>query len=488
MRAASWQHVDGHHNRHAVERLMSRHDAVDGGKVLGRQHLLRRSGCDSAASVHKGEAVAEARSQRQVVQGDDDSAAGVRQRREVAEEAELVGGVEAGGGLVGEQDPRFLGEGAGDQHAGALAAGQLRNHAVGEMDGVHGGERSVDGGTVGGAFAGAQRSMREAPQGDDGAGDERPVHEALLRQVGKAAGKLVGIEGGDRAAVEGHRASGGANEAGEYLDEGGLAGAVGADDRGELAGLGREVEAAQHLAALERDLEVSRLDLHGASSERVLSTSQTKNGAPISAVSTPIRKSVHRWARRRPISATERKMAPPRALAGSSRPGRCAANGRRTCGISRPTKPMTPVTAVAAPTLSAVPATTAKRVRPRSMPRLRAASSPRDRASSARPTVSSRPIPTRISGAESHTCVKLRSAREPISQNTISTEANGFSDRLRASEISAVAMLDTASPARISVTGPPCIPASATTASMAMPAPTRPPIGSARATTCASPM
>ena len=41
-------------------------------------------------------------------------------------------------------------------------------------------------------------------------------------------------------------------------------------------------------------------------------------------------------------------------------------------------------------------------------------------------------------------------------------------------------MLDTASPARISVTGPPCAPASATTASMATAAPASPPSGSAK--------
>ena len=110
-----------------------------------------------------------------------------------------------------------------------------------------------------------------------------------------------------------------------------------------------------------------------------------------------------------------------------------------------------------------------------------AASSPSVRASSARPTVEQqRHADQRSSGALSHTCVRLRSASEPIIQNTISTEANGFCDRLRASEISAVAMLETASPARISVTGPPCAPASATTASMATAAPASPPSGSAK--------
>ena len=64
-------------------------------------------------------------------------------------------------------------------------------------------------------------------------------------------------------------------------------------------------------------------------------------------------------------------------------------------------------------------------------------------------------MPTSMKGAASHTCGRLRSASEPISQNTISTVAKGLCDRLSASETSAVAMLDTARPARISVTGPP---------------------------------
>ncbi len=58
-------------------------------------------------------------------------------------------------------------------------------------------------------------------------------------------------------------------------------------------------------------------------------------------------------------------------------------------------------------------------------------------------------MPASISGAASQTWVRLRSASEPIIQNTISTDANGFCDRLRASEISAVAMAETARPARI---------------------------------------
>ena len=68
----------------------------------------------------------------------------------------------------------------------------------------------------------------------------------------------------------------------------------------------------------------------------------------------------------------------------------------------------------------------------------------------------------------------------------ISTAANGFCDRLSTSEISAVATLDTATPARISVNAPPRSPASASTASVATAAPAKPPSGSASANAAAS--
>ena len=65
----------------------------------------------------------------------------------------------------------------------------------------------------------------------------------------------------------------------------------------------------------------------------------------------------------------------------------------------------------------------------------RAASSPSVRASSARPTSAAAPCRPASRAPPSHTCVRLRSASEPIIQNTISTAANGFCDRLSASEI-----------------------------------------------------
>ena len=73
-----------------------------------------------------------------------------------------------------------------------------------------------------------------------------------------------------------------------------------ADHGRHLGGLGGEVDAGQDRAALEVNAEARALEPHGASSERILSTSHTKNGAPSNAVSTPMRRSIHGCTRRKP--------------------------------------------------------------------------------------------------------------------------------------------------------------------------------------------
>ena len=143
-------------------------------------------------------------------------------------------------------------------------------------------------------------------------------------------------------------------------------------------------------------------------------------------------------------------VAPPSRLAGSSRAGRCPANGRRTVRHEQPDEADDARHGRRRANASAVPATMASAQRARSMPRFCAVLAQREgieracrgaarrrRGSAARPA-------RRASG-----CGR---SSDPISQNTISTEANGFGDRLSASEVSAVATLDTAMPARISVT------------------------------------
>src|SRR4029453_17919462 len=97
----------------------------------------------------------------------------------------------------------------------------------------------------------------------------------------------------------------------EHPQQRGLAGAIGPDDRRQLAGASGKLEAVQHRPGPETYMQVVRLEPHGASSARVLSTSHTKNGAPIRAVSTPILSSTHGCTRRSATSATSSMAAPP---------------------------------------------------------------------------------------------------------------------------------------------------------------------------------
>ena len=98
------------------------------------------------------------------------------------------------------------------------------------------------------AVAGERAEERRAPAepGDDRGqqglehGEVREdLHE--LKAPGEAEpGQGHRADAGRVALLEAHRPRGGAQHAGEHVDEGGLARAVGADDRDELAGAHRE--------------------------------------------------------------------------------------------------------------------------------------------------------------------------------------------------------------------------------------------------------
>ena len=152
-----------------------------------------------------------------------------------------------------------------------------------------------------------------------------------------------------------------------------------------------------------------------------------------------------------PVNVARAHFAEIDALAGSSRLGWWPTRGRIRWGTTNPTNPMTPLTAVQAPTLIAVPETTRNRTRFRSTPRLSAASSPRLNASRARALVANSSQPVKMKGVANQTCVMLRSVIDPSNQKTISNEAKGLSDRLSARDVNAPHRLEIATPARMSV-------------------------------------
>ena len=110
---------------------------------------------------------------------------------------------------------------------------------------------------------------------------------------------------------------------------------------------------------------------------------------------------------------------------------------------------------------------------------LAAVSSPNVNASSARPLVSNNAHPTIINGAASCKWLRLRSASDPIIQNTTSVTANGLGARFSASAVAAPANPLIATPARIDVNVLASRPASAYSNTTAINAPAIPASGKA---------
>src|SRR5690606_38727795 len=153
------------------------------------------------------------------------------------------------------------------------------------------------------------------------------------------------------------------NEPRDRFQQRALSRAVRADQTDELAGpkveryrLERDPRAVPNADAVERERHEASFPLRRRIRCR-------KKGAPIRAVTTPSLSSGPGGIKRIAISAASVSAAPARKLGPSSRLGWCPTHGRSRCGTTRPTKPMTPLTATAAPTASAVPPTTSHCVR-----------------------------------------------------------------------------------------------------------------------------
>ena len=145
------------------------------------------------------------------------------------------------------------------------------------------------------------------------------------------------------------------------------------------------------------------------------------------------------------------------------------------------------VTATLEPTATATPTARIRRVRRRSTPSDRAPASPRVSASRARPSDSSSAQPISTPGAASRTSSTLRSAREPISQLTISFTDQGLGARLSASATPAPATVWTITPARMKVMIDEAAPASASSTTTPTAAPAIAATGSVQGASPATP-
>ena len=184
--------------------------------------------------------------------GHEHQAAAGLARDAVEERHHLLAGrvVEVAGGLVGEEEPRVLHEGAGDRDALLLAARQ----AVGEgplaaLEGHFGEERA---GPRGGVLRRAPAELgRQLHVLEDGEGRDE-VEE--LEDEAEVVAAEEGPPGGGEAAEAGARhpdlARGGGVDAGHEVEQRALAAAAAAPDRHDLAFGELDGRLAQHVAGL----------------------------------------------------------------------------------------------------------------------------------------------------------------------------------------------------------------------------------------------
>ncbi len=169
---------------------------------------------------------------------------------EQADEPFLAGLVDAGGGLIEEQEPGFGDQGAGDEDALLLAAGQAPDGLLREGQHIDGLEGCADGGAVGFAegaeegFASDQAELDDLADGDG----ERPVDGMALRDVADEGAVGAGLVGG--AAEDFDGAGIGLQDAQHELQQCGLAAPVGADDAQRRTGLHVEGDARKSGAAV----------------------------------------------------------------------------------------------------------------------------------------------------------------------------------------------------------------------------------------------
>ncbi len=161
-----------------------------------------------------------------------------RRRADGVPHGDAALGVEAGGGLVEEEDLGAVGDGAGDLDALGEAAGELRGIGAGALGEVELGEKLR--GALAGLGAGeAEVEAVEVDVFEDGAG---AVEGVVLRDDADVA---AGYGGGcdDVDAGDADRAGGGQGAGGADADGGGFAGAVGTEQAEELALANAEVDA-----------------------------------------------------------------------------------------------------------------------------------------------------------------------------------------------------------------------------------------------------
>jgi hypothetical protein len=218
---------------------------------------------DPAAAVEDRDAVAQAHHELHVVLDQQDGAAVAPYALEQRAQRELLGGIHAGGRLIEREQQRFGGQRAGDLEPALIAVRQGARRiagVAGDADVVEQLHRALaDRALLVALGAGLEHGapdpgarahvtadhhvlerahLAEQPDVLEGAGDARARHCVHRRWLVGPAGEL------EAAGV-------GRVEPGDHVEEGGLAGAVGADEAVDLAALDAQPDVGQRLQAAE---------------------------------------------------------------------------------------------------------------------------------------------------------------------------------------------------------------------------------------------
>lgn len=192
--------------------------------------------------------------------GDEEGGAAVHDGGEVSEDLLFGDGVDAGEGVVEDENGGVAEDGAGDGGALLLATGES-DAAFADFGGVAGGEggdvvgETALAGGLGDGF-GVGAGYAEGDVFGEGGAEE----EGFLRDEADGGAELGEAESTDVDAVEEDAAGGGVEQPGEEVEEGGLAGAGFADDGGGFAGRDGEGDVVEGEGIAEADGDVFERD------------------------------------------------------------------------------------------------------------------------------------------------------------------------------------------------------------------------------------
>src|SRR5262249_20093960 len=248
----------------------------------------------------------------------------------------------------------------------------------------------------------------------DGEGEGRHMH---LRHVGDEPCTLTDGNACERASADRHIAGAGRENAEQGLEQRGLAAAVRAEQRQDLAPLQRDVEAATDHAIAVADGEIAAGKAHDQV-RCMPARSQMKNGVPMTAVRMP--SGISTGAAGRASVSMKRREPPPRSAAGGRNFGKARPTSARAgWGATRPTQPMKPGAATLAEVTSVAAATIAMRSGPVATPSARASSSGSDITFMRQRSATSTSVPSATGPSSGTRSEAVVAARLPSSQNVI---------------------------------------------------------------------